>query len=130
MNTSKTRVSVWGIILWWESRRIPYNLAVGITGLLSLVLMERIGASFVGPGEDVEEPMGIMLGTLAFGFLANVGYTLGWIAEWKMSKGGIADHRAFRKRLFRIGLSASCALATLPVWLALLAWSLHRAASG
>jgi hypothetical protein len=128
--TSIPCVSTWQIILWWELRRLPYNIAVGITGLVSLVLMELIGASFVAPGEDVEEPMGIILGTLVFGFLANVGYTLGWIAERKMVKGGIEDHRAFRTRFFRLGLSVSCAMATLPAWAALLAWVLHRAAGG
>jgi hypothetical protein len=130
MKASNPRVTFWEVILWWELRRIPYNLAVGITGLLSLVLMELIGARFVEPGEDVEEPMGIILGILVFGFLANVGYTLGWITERKMINGSIEDHRAFRKTFFHLGLSVSCAVATLPVWVVLLAWTLHRSTGG
>lgn len=118
--------TTWEMILWWELRRLPYNVAVGITGLLSLVLMELIGSSIIQPGEDYVEPLAVIFGILLFGTLANVGYTLGWIVERKIIRGSIEKHRAFRKTYFRRGILLSCALATLPIWEALLALSVHH----
>jgi hypothetical protein len=33
----------WDVIAWWESRRIPYNLIVGATGVASAIVMLIIG---------------------------------------------------------------------------------------
>lgn len=53
------------IILWWELRRIPYNIIMYFMGLLSFYL------GYVS----------IPLVYLIIGFGLNVLYTLGWIIE-------------------------------------------------
>jgi hypothetical protein len=130
MTAATSQVTTWEIVRWWELRRIPYNLAVGIIGSLSLVLMEIIGATIVKPGEDFEEPLAILFGSLAFGIFANVGYTLGWIFERRFVKGDADNHRVFRRVFFRLGLALSCALATLPMWVILFAWALYHITGG
>ena len=55
----------WETILWWEIRRIPYNLIMYFIGLLSFYIC------FVT----------IPLVYLVIGFLLNILYTLGWIVE-------------------------------------------------
>ena len=66
-------------ILWWEIRRILYNIIVLIGGILSIVIMLTAAAGRVHlePGEDFYEPIMIPI----FAFLCNVGYTLGWLTE-------------------------------------------------
>lgn len=53
------------IILWWELRRIPYNVAMYFIGLLSFYI------SYVT----------IPLVYLIIGLLLNIFYTFGWITE-------------------------------------------------
>ena len=67
------------IILWWEARRLPYNLIVGGVGLCSLLLFFAFtGASGkLAPGEDAVEPFAL----LAAPFLLNICYTAGWVTE-------------------------------------------------
>lgn len=55
----------WEIILWWEIRRIPYNIIMYFIGLLSFYIC------FVT----------IPLVYLIIGLLLNILYTLGWIVE-------------------------------------------------
>jgi hypothetical protein len=59
------------VILWWELRRPVYNVAVGISGTLSLLAVLVIAPDYF------PEP----LSAVAFGFLCNVCYTGGWITE-------------------------------------------------
>ncbi len=66
-------------IWWWEARRIPYNLVVGIAGVVSLMLFYLFinlahGLQF---GEDLVEPIALFAAPIAI----NVCYTLGWITE-------------------------------------------------
>jgi hypothetical protein len=65
------------IILWWESRRIPYNLIVGLFGLISLGIIALI---------EINSPYAMgtsfpLLCIIFFGLGANVFYTGGWIVE-------------------------------------------------
>lgn len=55
----------WEIILWWEIRRIPYNLIMCFIGLLSFYIC------FVT----------IPLVYLVVGLLLNLIYTFGWVIE-------------------------------------------------
>lgn len=71
--------SLWSVIGWWERRRIPYNLFLAALGIPSLLLFYwGMAASHSVPaGEDAVEPMAL----IAAPVLANIAYTLGWIAE-------------------------------------------------
>jgi hypothetical protein len=65
LKITKTERKWWEIILWWELRRIPYNLIMYFVGLLSFYIAYvtiPILYSFIG-------------------LLLNAIYTLGWIIE-------------------------------------------------
>ena len=67
------------VILWWELRRIPYNMIVGALGVISLVAFFFFitSADALAPGEDAVEPIALM----AAPFLVNIAYTAGWVVE-------------------------------------------------
>jgi len=71
--------SAWDVILWWEKRRLPYNIIVCATGTVSytlfLVFITRSGV--LRPGEDAVEPLAMIIAPLVW----NVCYTGGWMAE-------------------------------------------------
>ena len=60
------------VILWWELRRIPYNIVVGALGVVSLVAFFFFisNADELAPGEDAVEPIAL----LAAPFLVNIAY--------------------------------------------------------
>lgn len=71
--------SLWAIILWWEKRRIVYNLFILATTAVSLsaFYVAIMSSGQLGPGEDPVEPVALLAGPL----LANVFYTGGWLFE-------------------------------------------------
>jgi hypothetical protein len=71
----------WDAIVWWEVRRIPYNIVLALLGSVTGITVLWIGSHFVLPGEDVEEPLGMLVGAILYGIAANIFYTLGWISE-------------------------------------------------
>lgn len=107
-----------GILTWWESRRLVYNVIVGATGLASLAVMGLI--SIIPPGLPHFLPPWQAI--LAYGALANVCFTFGPAIE-------IAVQRIWNDRvlpvgpvLFRQGLSFSIGLTLLPMFIASAAW--------
>ena len=105
------------ILLWWESRRLVYNVAVGTAGLLSLLLVALI--SLVPPGFRVGigwQPI------VAFGVLANVCYTFGFALEALAQYVWKDRCPPFAPALFRQGLVFSVGLALLPVLVASITW--------
>jgi|688.fasta_scaffold508684_2 hypothetical protein len=60
------------IIAWWESRRILFNLVVGLCGLPTLAIVFFTGLASVSL---------CIYGTIEYGLLANLCYTAGWICE-------------------------------------------------
>lgn len=61
------------VILWWEIRRIPFNIIMLFSCLISYLLC----FIFEGAG-DIFHPFYLFI----FGFLANYLYTFGWITEY------------------------------------------------
>jgi hypothetical protein len=116
-------------VVWWELRRIPFNLIVGAVGLASVIVMELFGSTFIKPGEDFAEPIALLLGTILFGLIANVGYTLCWMMEGEIPFDEPEKRQVFRTKNFKLALKWSCAYATLPVWFCLLAWVEHVASA-
>jgi hypothetical protein len=111
-----TGLSRTGIIRWWESRRIRFNIFVGSAGLISIVLVLVAGSAAVKPGTDFVEPLGLILFPVVFGIASNLCYTAGWIIDI------VLFCSAPRLRLFRTGLIASTALASQPGLWAVIAW--------
>ncbi len=116
---SQLAASTGDVIRWWESRRLFFNLVVGITGLLACVLM--IVCAFTADslvGEPIGMPDGPLLGVfliVPYALLANVCYTAGWISELLVrttrARGGAA---AFAVRAFRAGITFSIFITLCP----------------
>jgi hypothetical protein len=86
------------IIAWWESRRIAYNVVVGVVGLITAAVMVTVAFTCESQGGA---PLGLpdppalaIVGVLIYGVLANVCYTGGWITELLLVKLWNATPRA------------------------------------
>ena len=68
-----------GVIVWWELRRLPFNVIIGAYGIFCLLIFFAaiVTSGHLQPGEDAVEPLAL----LAAPFVINVLYSLGWIAE-------------------------------------------------
>jgi hypothetical protein len=113
--------TTWGIVKWWESRRLYYNLIVGGAGLVSL------GAfSFLMSIPPFAHNLVFSWIPIAgFAVLANICYLLGPTAEVfieKLSRGKILPTGP---GLFRMGLTFSVGLALLPTLVAGMDWFLR-----
>ncbi len=111
------------LLRWWESRRLTYNLFVGGAGVVSVAFMTLI--SHLPPRPPGLGP--VWRGVLIYGVLANVGYSLGWLAEMGLQTlwGDEAPHTG--PVLFRQGLSFAVGLTLLPIPLALISWLMRLA---
>lgn len=118
----ETAMTTTQVIIWWEIRRILFNLALLVIGVSSIAAMEVIMDRVIPKGEDAVEPLALLFGVVMYGLMANVCYTLGWIVELRMRKGDFASARQRGRRFFKLGLAGSCLLTTLPLWMAFLYW--------
>jgi hypothetical protein len=104
------------IIRWSEARRYSFNAFLLAVGFASWLLVMIAGSAAVKPGEDFEEPIGMLFGPVIYVAMANVCYTLGWVVDTILYNG----HP--RTRLYKSGLILAVVFAGLPgVW-ALVAW--------
>ncbi|MDD5222987.1 MAG: hypothetical protein PHE84_03280 [bacterium] len=112
--------SWWQIIVWWEFRRIPYNIFVALFGSigLSLYILFLTLAKELKPGEDFIEPMALFITP----FLINIAYSAGWIGElvlrifWKQKSNLIGPS------LLKLGVSFSIVAIFLPALLWFVIW--------
>ena len=111
------RRSVGGIVRWWESRRLAFNVCVGAAGLVSLGAVNLITLlSDLGPID------GQWIGVAVFGVLANVCYLLGPTLEVAAQKLWGEKLLPVGPTLFRMGLTFSVGLALFPALLVSLFW--------
>jgi len=62
---------------WWEFRRIPFNLVIGLWGVLCLIATSWGVRVALTHGEDAVEPLALVL----LPFIINALYSLGWLVE-------------------------------------------------
>jgi hypothetical protein len=108
------------LLAWWESRRTTFNVVVGATGILTLIVIRAI--SLIPPGVFVPldwRPV------VAYGILANVCYTFGFMAEATAQRAFGEKCPAFGPALFRQGLAFSVGLTLLPILLVSMGWLLR-----
>ena len=98
------------IIGWWERRRLPYNLIVGGTGLVTMTF----GAALTAVVATLQ-PVDLVRGAIWWAVWANVCYSLGPVAE-------IALQKLLGKRLlpagpllFRAGVTIAVGVTLLPI---------------
>jgi hypothetical protein len=112
--------SAGSIIGWWERRRLPYNLAVGAAGVVSLAFSTILVAL---------PPNGQLLGALppwqpilVFGVMANICYLLGPTVEIVVDKLWGREVLPTGPALYRMGLTFSVGLALFPALLMVIFW--------
>jgi hypothetical protein len=104
------------IIVWWELRRIPYNLILAFVGAIDFIPMAIEG--MLGPL--------LAVGGILFAVAANVCYTAGWVTELAWTGQNIGEQRDFAPRAFRAGLAFSCLITSVPFWIALFVMIMRR----
>jgi hypothetical protein len=106
------RPSPWEIIQWWEARRIPFNVLIGVYGICSLgIFVWALDSSgHLQPGEDAVEPLAIMVAPLAINAL----YTLGWLVEVPATLIGPRPLPMLGPTLLKLGLGLGLTLSSLP----------------
>jgi hypothetical protein len=110
------------IVRWWESRRLPFNLIVGGSGLISLGLVAL--ASSIPPN-----PHGFIFSwapVVVYGVLANICFSLGPATELALEK--LWGRRVLPTGpvLFRSGVMFSVGLTlVLPAILLTIGWILR-----
>ena len=113
-------------IRWWEIRRLLFNFLLLIAGVATIGTVLFVGSRLVPPGEDFEEPLGLLFFTCAYAVGANVFYTLGWFTEVYWSQGDPTDRTAaLRPTIFWVGTGLSILLTLCPAFFVLLLWLLH-----
>ncbi len=106
------------IIIWWEVRRLPFNLFVGIAGILTCLLVLGI---VLFSDSIIEEPNGggspflAVIAIFLYGIAANICYMGGWLAE--LFAKAVWEERAkhFAEIAFPLGLLFSILLTFVPV---------------
>lgn len=105
-------VSWWRVVLWWEIRRIPYNVLVGLYGISCLLIfcwaIETSG--HLKPGEDAVEPIALF----AAPFGVNIFYTLGWLVEVPARTLSPSLSPRFGPLLLKLGIGLSAFLISIP----------------
>jgi hypothetical protein len=103
------------VVRWWEQRRLPFNVAVGATGLVSLSFIAGLGA--IGPeAHAFQGPP--LVGVLAYGAMANLAYTSGWMLELLMLRPLFGRRSGtVGATLFRYGLAFSMGISAIPIGL-------------
>jgi hypothetical protein len=105
------------VVQWWEKRRLSYNLIVGGTGVATLIY---INALEVLLGQGVLTPFtgrnasAHLVAIATYGVLANVCYTMGWVAETIVERWLKRPIYGLGPALFRHGLVFSVGLTLLP----------------
>jgi hypothetical protein len=123
MSESQLMLARSEIIRWWESRRLRYNIFVGLMGITTWFLVWIAGSAAVKPGVDFEEPFAMILGPFVYGALANLCYTLGWVVDTRYYRGRP------RVKLYRLGVAFSLLLTALPGAWAVYCW-IHSVVTG
>jgi hypothetical protein len=112
--------SAWHVIGWWESRRIPYNLVVGLAGIFSSAVIVTIGlVGYFFFHSEFPAPTGLtILAVIFYAMIANLCYTGGWVAELIVRKAWPNEADRFAVLTFSFGLAFSVLLTLLPGLLA------------
>lgn len=119
------RRSTGAILIWWEKRRLVYNLFVGAAGLCSLGWMLTLSILPGGHGFMRGFPW---IGVAAFAVMANVCYLLGPVAEILIHKLWGRSILPTGPALYRMGLTFSVGLALFPALLLTIAWVIRLVA--
>ncbi|NLX96533.1 MAG: hypothetical protein GXY83_10190 [Rhodopirellula sp.] len=110
-------ISPWSTIVWWELRRIPFNILVAVYGTACLIIFfwAITTSGQLGPGEDAVEPVAL----LATPLVINALYTLGWLVEVPVRWFVPSLSSRLGPVLLKVGLGLGTVLISLPaaIWM-------------
>src|SRR5690349_8912350 len=71
------------VVVWWERRRLAYNVIVGAVGAICFVVywISVASSGVAQEGDDIVEPMALAILAVAAVIGINICYTLGWIVD-------------------------------------------------
>jgi hypothetical protein len=106
------------IILWWEARRLFFNIIVGLAGVMTIVVMLFSAAIaeklFNEPIGWPDPPFFAIIGVILYAIGANGCYTGGWIAELISHEVWGEKARGFSEISFTLGVVFSFLLTLVP----------------
>ena len=112
------------VVAWWELRRLPYNMIVGATGVLSLSVFYAVafGCARSGgvPLGMPEPPLLVIIAAVAYWIVANVFYTGGWILELLVARVWRVSTPVFGPIAFTLGTAMSVVVTLVPAGLVIL----------
>lgn len=106
---------------WWEARRIPFNLIVGSAGIFTCIVV-----GIVALGSEVlfhrefglpNPPLFALMGIVIYGILANVCFSIGWVAELIVRRIWPREADRFATLSFSLGVIFSVLLTLAPGFL-------------
>ncbi|HEX9563427.1 MAG TPA: hypothetical protein VF981_05635 [Gemmatimonadaceae bacterium] len=101
------------VIGWWEGRRLPFNIAVGTAGLVTLAAVHVIARI---PPLPVAIPLDATVAIAGiYGFMANLCYSAGWAVELLVRRLLGREMEPVGPALFRYGFVFSIGLTLIPI---------------
>lgn len=108
----KEERTILDVMVWWELKRVLYNLIILFFGMLSLEIMSL--TIELELGEDIIEPIVI----IGFAILSNCCYTLGWLTEIVIEN----NSKDYGPIMFKRGLLFSIVIVIIPGVFHLINW--------
>ena len=103
---------------WWEARRAPFNLVVGIGGVASGALVSVVGLGnfllFNGDFAVPDPPLLPVFFVIFYVFVANLCYTGGWVGELVVRAAWPEQTDRFATLRLSLGLLFSVLVTLLP----------------
>jgi hypothetical protein len=105
-------------LVWWEARRIPYNLIVGCAGIITCTVCFVIAVAaeifFHSDFGLPDPPFFAIIGVVFYGIMANVCFTGGWITELFFRRVAPKEADRFATNSFFYGVIFSILLTLAP----------------
>jgi len=109
------------VVAWWELRRLPYNLIVGVTSLLTLSVFFAVawGCELSGglPLGQPKPPLLVIIAIAAYWIVTNVFYTFGWILELLVARVWHVSTPVFGPIVFTVFTAISLVVTLIPAGL-------------
>ncbi|MFM7215252.1 MAG: hypothetical protein ACKO3H_10275 [Verrucomicrobiota bacterium] len=116
----------WQTIGWWEARRAPFNLILGIVGMVTVVLgtvaMGVANAFLETPIHRPDPPLFFF--ALVYAVMVNLLYTGGWVVELVSGRFWGKAQNDLAVLSFRLGLLLSVLVTLFPAVISV-AFALH-----
>ena len=110
--------TAWQVIGWWEARRIPFNMIVGVAGAISgaaVLCIGLVGELVFGvPFGLPDPPIFAVAAVVLYALGANVCFAGGWMAELIVRRTWPDESDRFGTLSFTLGLVFAVVVTLLP----------------